>query len=156
MPMKVLIIPDKFKGTLNAEEAAEAIAKGWSKIRPEDTLDILPMSDGGDGFGRVMSRLHKARMEPIQTVNAAGQRCVAQWGWDAQNRLAIIESASTAGLALLPPGKYHPFKLDSFGLGAILEAAWKSGARRCVIGIGGSATNDGGFGVARACGWKFW
>jgi glycerate kinase len=67
----------------------------------------------------------------------------------------VIESASVIGLTKLPPGKFHPFELDTFGLGAVIRAAVSRGARRCIVGIGGSATNDGGFGMARALGWKF-
>jgi glycerate kinase len=80
---------------------------------------------------------------------------VAGWWWEPGTKTAIIESAAIIGLAMLPPGRFHPFELDTFGLGAVIQAALAKGARRCLIGIGGSATNDGGFGVARALGWKF-
>jgi glycerate kinase len=73
----------------------------------------------------------------------------------AESKTALIESARTIGLTRLPPKKFHPFELDTFGLGAVLRAASLTGARRCIVGIGGSATNDGGFGLARALGWKF-
>jgi glycerate kinase len=155
MPLNVLIVPDKFKGTLTAEDAAMAIARGWRVARPGDTLELLPMSDGGDGFGAVMSGLLEARAQSITTKDAAGRRCRATWWWAAKSRTAIIESANVVGLAQLPPKQFHPFALDTFGLGAVIRAAAKRGAKRCFIGIGGSATNDGGFGVARALGWKF-
>jgi glycerate kinase len=77
------------------------------------------------------------------------------WWWDAKTRTAIVESARVVGLAMLPPGKFHPFQLDTFGLGAVLQAAARKGARQIIVGIGGSATNDGGFGLARALGWRF-
>ncbi len=155
MSLKVLIIPDKFKGTLTAHEAASAIARGWRKSRREDVLELLPMSDGGDGFGEVMSELLGARRQVIKTVDAAHRPCRAQWWWEAKSKTAIIESAGVVGLAQLPAKKFHPFELDTFGLGAVVLAAAAKGARRCLIGIGGSATNDGGFGVARALGWEF-
>ena len=155
MPLNVLIIPDKFKGTLTAREAAQAIAAGWRAMRPDDALDLLPMSDGGDGFGEIVSNLLGAVAQTVKTVDAAHRACLAQWWWEAKSQTAIIEAARVNGLAQLPKGKYHPFELDTFGLGAVFEAAAKCGARRCLAGIGGSATNDGGFGLAVALGWKF-
>jgi glycerate kinase len=155
MALKVLIAPDKFKGTLPAPAVAEAIARGWRKVRPEDSLLFLPMSDGGEGFGEVLSRLLGAKVQMVQTVDAAHQPIIAQWWLERETRTAIIESATTIGLALLPAGKFHPFELDTFGLGAVLHAAANAGAKRCLLGIGGSATNDGGFGLARSLGWRF-
>jgi glycerate kinase len=154
--VKILVIPDKFKGTLTAGEAAEAIARSWRKARPRDTIESLPMSDGGDGFGETVGRLLRAKIRTVHTIDAAHRKCVAQWWWDSNTRTAVIESANVIGLAKLPPGRFHPFELDTFGLGAVIGAAAKAGARRCIIGIGGSATNDGGFGLARALGWEFW
>jgi glycerate kinase len=155
MPLRVLIIPDKFKGTLTARAAAAAIAGGWRKARAGDTLELLPMSDGGDGFGQVTSLLLKAGPQRLKTVNAAHRPCVAQWWWEPRSRTAIIESAAVIGLAMLPPGRFHPFALDTTGLGAVVRAAASRGARRCLVGIGGSATNDGGFGLAKALDWQF-
>src|SRR5437763_1945779 len=103
MPLKVLIIPDKFKGTLTAHNAAETIAGGWSQSRPEDKLELLPMSDGGDGFGEVMSDLFGGAGKVTRTVNAAHQPHPAKWWWVSETRTAIIESAQIIGLALLPP-----------------------------------------------------
>ena len=153
--MNVLIIPDKFKGTLSAHAAAEAITRGWRRARPGDSLRLLPMSDGGDGFGDVVGRLLHAKLQKTKTVDAAHRSCVAHWWWEPKTKTAVIESASVIGLAKLPPGQFHPFELDTFGLGAVIRAAARQGAKRCIIGIGGSATNDGGFGLARALGWKF-
>jgi glycerate kinase len=153
--MNVLILPDKFKGTLTAHAAAQAIAAGWRRGRTGDFLSLLPMSDGGDGFGDVLGGLMGAREQKVRTVDAAHRPCVARWWWEPKTRTAVIESAAAIGLAMLPPGGFHPFALDTFGLGAVIEAAAAKGARRCLMGIGGSATNDGGFGVARALGWRF-
>ena len=155
MALKVLIMPDKFKGTLTAPAAAEAIARGWRKARTGDLLSLLPMSDGGDGFGEVTSALLKARVQRVRTVDAAHRPCVAKWWWEPSTRTAIIESAAVIGLAMLPPKRFQPFRLDTLGLGAVVRAAVQKGARRCLMGVGGSATNDGGFGVARALGWVF-
>ena len=155
MPLKVLIVPDKFKGTLTARGAAEAIGRGWRKARPKDSLKLLQMTDGGDGFGEVLTDLLDAKAQATKTVDAAHRPCVARWWWEPKTKTAIIESATVIGLAMLPPGKFHPFELDTFGIGAVIRAAAVRGARSCLLGIGGSATNDGGFGLARALGWEF-
>lgn len=152
---RVLIVPDKFKGTLTAVDACAAMAKGWKSVRANDRLDRLPMSDGGDGFGSVLGRLFQAPLRSVRTVDAARRPIRAHWWWVGGQELAIIEAAQVIGLAMLPPREFHPFQLDTFGLGRVMQAAANVGARKCVIGIGGSATNDGGFGLARALGWKF-
>ena len=154
-PARILIVPDKFKGTLTAAVACAAMAKGWQSARAADRLDLLPMSDGGDGFGEVLGRLFHARLRAVKTLDAAHRPLQAHWWWVADQKLAIIEAARVIGLAMLPPKKFHPFQLDTFGLGRVLQAAACAGASQCVIGIGGSATNDGGFGLAQALGWKF-
>lgn len=155
MALRVLIVPDKFKGTLTAQKAAAAIARGWSSVRAADTVELLPMSDGGDGFGIVLGALLKAETRVTKTVDAAHRPISAEWWWEPKSATAIIEAARANGLAQLPHGKFHPFELDTFGLGAVMQDAASAGAKRCVMGIGGSATNDGGFGVARALGWEF-
>jgi glycerate kinase len=153
--MRVLVCPDKFKGTLTAFEAAQAIAAGWKRSRPNDKLELLPISDGGDGFGELMSQLLGAVPQTARAVDAAHKPCSATWWWHAPTRTAIVESARVIGLAQLPPGKFHPFELDTEGLGLLLAEIADHGARKCLVGIGGSATNDAGFGMARALGWQF-
>jgi glycerate kinase len=113
------------------------------------------MSDGGDGFGVVLGQLLGAEPRSTKTVDAAHRPITSEWWWEPRSRTAVIEAARVNGLAQLPPGKYHPFELDTLGLGEVLREAAEAGAKRCVMGIGGSATNDGGFGVARAMGWEF-
>src|ERR1039458_9655512 len=115
MSMNVLIAPDKFKGTLTARAAAEAMARGWRQARPAARVTLLPISDGGDGFGELVVASLGARTESVATVNAAHQPCTAQWWWEPDTRTAIIEAAQANGLAWLPAGKHHPFDLDTFG-----------------------------------------
>src|SRR5208283_2397607 len=138
MGMRVLIAPDKFKGTLTADEACRAIACGWHNARPEDKLVLLPISDGGDGFGEAFSGLLHATVRKITTVDAAHRVIHSEWWWKAESRTAIIESANIIGMAMLPAGRFHPFQLDTFGVGKVLRAAEKAGAKHCVVGIGGS------------------
>jgi glycerate kinase len=155
MQLKVLIVPDKFKGTMTAKVAAESVARGWRRARPRDVLEILPMSDGGDGFGEVMSALLGAVPQSVKTCDAAHRDCTARWWWQPKTATAVVDTAGVVGLAMLPTKRYHPFELDTFGLGGVLRAAVDRGARRMLVGLGGSATNDGGFGLARALGWAF-
>ena len=155
MALRVLICPDKFKGSLTAVEVGKALARGWRRVRPRDALDLLPVSDGGDGFGDVCRRLVGARTRTLQTVDAAGRPLRARWWWSETRHLAILESAAVIGLALLPKGRFHPFELDTTGLGLALQKAAARGARRILVGLGGSATNDAGFGLARVLGWRF-
>ncbi|HAM71147.1 MAG TPA: glycerate kinase, partial [Verrucomicrobiales bacterium] len=155
MKLRVLVAPDKFKGTLTAVEAAAAIGAGWSGVRPGDELSLLPMSDGGDGFGALLGAILGAEGRRVETCDAAHRPCQSEWWWEPRERLAIVEAARANGLAQLPPGRFHPFELDTRGLAAVFQAASAAGARRCLVGIGGSATNDGGFGLAHALGWRF-
>ncbi len=154
--LRVLIVPDKFKGTLRADQAAQAIAAGWRSARPADTLELLPMSDGGDGFGEIIGSLLQATRKTSNTINAAGEPIEVAWWWSERSQTAIVESASVIGLAMLPPGRSHPFELDTLGLGQLLlHIAREHPGGRLIVGIGGSATNDGGFGMARGLGFRF-
>lgn len=153
--LKVLIAPDKFKGTLTALQAALAIKRGWKRMHPRDEVAVLPVSDGGDGFGEVMSCLLNCRSLRIKALNAAHEPCLTKYWYNKGNSIAIVESARVIGLAMLPPGKYHPFELDTHGLGVILKKIAEKKPQRLIIGLGGSATNDGGFGMVRALGFKF-
>lgn len=155
MALRVLIVPDKFKGTLTAPEAAAAIARGWRAVRPQDVLELVPMTDGGEGFGKLLGTRLGAERRTCATVDATDRPCRAEWWAVPKAGTAIFETAQVNGLARLPPGQYHPFQLDTFGIGAVLRDIEQAGVRRVILGLGGSATNDGGFGLARALGWIF-
>ena len=155
MSRRILIVPDKFKGSLSALEAAEAIARGWAAACPGDSLALLPMSDGGDGFGPVMAGALGLEEQIVNGVDATGKARPTTWWLDSGADQAVVETAQSNGLALLPKGQFHPFDLDTRGVGGLLLVAGQAGASRCLTGIGGSATNDGGFGMARALGWVF-
>lgn len=154
--MRVLIVPDKFKGTLSAGQVARAIQDGWRRERPDDVITCLPMSDGGDGFGEVLGGLTGAAEQTVPTTDAAGRGRPAKVWWEPRRRLVILEAAQSNGLALLPPKRFHPFDLDTTGVAKLVDFARRQDARHCLIGVGGSATNEGGFGLARALGWRFY
>ncbi|MEC9081498.1 MAG: glycerate kinase [Verrucomicrobiota bacterium] len=155
MPRRILIVPDKFKYSLSAREAAQAILRGWTAACPSDTLMWLPMSDGGDGFGPVMSTALGLEEQILDGIDAAARPCKLSWWLDSRTGRAVVETAQSNGLAQLPEGCFHPFELDTRGVGELLMDVGKAGAVECLAGIGGSATNDGGFGMARALGWIF-
>jgi glycerate kinase len=114
------------------------------------------MSDGGEGFGEIIGGMMGGRRIDVLTVDCAGAGHPATFWWIKREETAVIETAEVNGLARLPPGKFHPFDLDTFGLGKIFGCAgFNLGVKKAIVGIGGSATNDGGFGLARSLGWKF-
>lgn len=113
------------------------------------------MSDGGEGFGRIVGALMGAGTRRASTRDAAGRPVRARWWWEPRSRTAVVESAEVVGLARLPAGRFHPFDLDTAGLAGVLAAVARMAPRRTLVGVGGSATNDGGFGLARALGWRF-
>ena len=153
LPLSILIAPDKFKGTLTAPQAAKAIARGWKAARPEDRLTQLPISDGGDGFGALMAGAIGANSLTIETQDASHALTNAPCWIDSGT--AIVESANILGLAMWSAKKRRPLALDSRGLGIVLRDERFTNCRQIIIGIGGSAINDGGFGMARELGWHF-
>ena len=115
MSRRILIVPDKFKGSLSALEAAEAIARGWAAACPGDSLALLPMSDGGDGFGPVMAGALGLEEQIVNGVDASGKARPTTWWHDSGADQAVVETAQSNGLALLPKGQFHPFDLDTRG-----------------------------------------
>ncbi len=166
--MRVLVCPDKFAGTLSAAEAATAIVDGWRSVRPGDELVLRPLSDGGPGFLDVIFAAVGGRRIGVPASDPLGRGVRADVllldgvdcsGWappDAAPRpgavVAYLESAQTCGLHLLAEAERDPKVTTSYGLGAPLLAAVRTGARCVVVGLGGSGTNDGGAGLLAALG----
>ena len=150
--MKVLVAPDTFTGTLSAAAAAHAIALGWRSARPLDELVLVPMADGGEGTIEVVAAaVPGAPRQEIEVLDARGRPTVAAWLSLPDGR-ALIECASACGLSQLEPDERDPVTATSFGVGQLLLAARAAGHGALVIGLGGSATVDGGVGAARALG----
>lgn len=149
--MRVLVAPQEFKGSLTAAEAAEAISAGVHDGLPDAQIDVVPMSDGGAGLvdallaarggKRVMSRVHDPLMRPVD----------AAWALLADGS-AAIEMAAASGLVLLTEGERDPLAATTFGTGELILAALDRGASRIIVGVGGSATVDGGAGAIQALG----
>jgi glycerate kinase len=149
--MRVLICPDKFAGTLSAVEVGEAVADGWRDVRPGDELTLRPLSDGGPGFVEVIAAVKPdAPVLRVPTTDPLGRPVTGQVVVDGDT--AYVESAQACGLHLLDESERDPKRTTTFGLGALLVAAVEAGARTVVVGLGGSATNDGGAGLLSAIG----
>ncbi|MCU5747124.1 glycerate kinase [Staphylococcus sp. SQ8-PEA] len=154
---KVVIAPDSFKGSMSAKEAAEAILRGFSKLYSPATTEykIIPMADGGEGTTealmdaldaeRILVEAHDPIMRPITSV----------YGYSARHATAIIELAAASGLDLLTEEERNPAETTSYGTGELIKDALDHHAKRLIIGLGGSATNDGGVGMMQALGVKF-
>ena len=155
MNRKILIIADKFKGSLNANSVARVIASGWSNVWPDDQIEQLPMSDGGDGFGSIMADHMDLSEQFFLGCDAARRDCELSYWIDASFKKAVFEAAVSNGLSHFQKEKYHPFELDTWGVGELLLNLKNKKVEECLIGIGGSSTNDAGFGMARALGWRF-
>jgi glycerate kinase len=148
--MRVVIAPDKFAGTLTAVEAAEAIAEGWRRRAPEDELELVPMADGGPGFVDVLHASLGGELLALTVTGASGAPVPATVLVTGDT--AYVESAQACGLHLTPTDQRAPEHATTFGVGELVAAAVDAGARRVVVGLGGSGTNDGGAGLLAALG----
>lgn len=150
--MKIVVAPDKFSGTLTAAQAASAIAAGWRRIRPQDELVLVPMADGGEGTLAVLAAaVHGAERLETEVADALGRPVPASWLRLPDGR-AVVEAAEAGGLSRLGPRERDPLRTTSYGVGQLLCAVAATGAKEVVVGLGGSATVDGGAGMAIALG----
>ncbi|KPM33710.1 Glycerate kinase [Croceitalea dokdonensis DOKDO 023] len=152
---KFLLLPDKFKGSLTAEEVISAMEEGISTVFPRAKISSRIASDGGDGFQAAISKYLKVTAIDCETVNALGQPIYSSFLFDGKSKSAYIELASASGLAQLPVHKRNPLITSTFGTGLQIKKAIAMGAKTIYVGLGGSATNDGGLGIAHALGYKF-
>lgn len=150
--MRVLVAPDSFGGTLSSREVAEAVASGWRRSRPGDELTILPLADGGEGLLDVVAS-EGDRWHTAEVAGPLGTPVEARFLLKADG-LAVVESATACGLALLGEGPGDPLRTTTYGVGQLLTAARKAGAGAVVVGTGGSATVDGGAGALLALGFQ--
>jgi glycerate kinase len=153
--MKVLIAPDKFKGALNAREVAQNIAKGLLDVLPDAQIEIVPMADGGEGTAEAVCDARSCSWPECKAHDPLGREIDARYGWIDQEKLAIMEMSEAAGMRRLSESERDPIRVTTFGVGEMILDATKRGANEIIIGLGGSATNDGGFGMARALGYRF-
>ena len=152
--MRVVIAPDKFKGSLTALQAAAAMARGVVRAVPGASIDQVPMADGGEGTTQALVAATGGSIREAQVTGPLGEPVVACFGLLGDGQTAVIEMAAASGLVLVPAEKRNPLITTTRGTGELLLAAIAAGARRVVVGIGGSATNDGGAGLGQALGFR--
>lgn len=148
--MRVLVAPDSFGGTLGPRAAAAAIARGWQRARPDDVVTLLPLSDGGEGLLEVLERPIDERRD-CEVVGPLGLPIAAAFLLGPDGR-AVIETAAAAGLARVEAARRDPLVTTTWGVGELVAAALTAGARHLLIGLGGSATVDGGAGALSGLG----
>jgi len=145
---RVLIAPDKFKGTLTSEAAAKAIEKGLRRAWPKVKTTRLFLTDGGEGFMELMVRQTGGRLRSARTIDAAGRPCRAQWGVLGNGRTAVIGLTEASGLAHLPAALRNPERTTNRGTSILLSMAAAEGFDEILVGLGGSATTEGGISLA--------
>jgi glycerate kinase len=151
--MRIVIAPNAFKGSLSALEAATAIGEGIRIAAPDADLVLVPIADGGDGTVDALVAATQGERRTRRVHGPLGDPVDAEYGVIDQGSTAVIEMAKAAGLALVPKDKRDPRVTTTYGVGELLQYAYDEGARRFIVGIGGSATNDGGAGMAQALGY---
>lgn len=152
--MKIVIAPDSYKESLPAAEVAQAIEKGFREIFPDAQYVRVPVADGGEGTVDAMISATDGSKITTQVTGPMGERVNASWGMSGDNNTAFIEMAEASGLSLVPLEQRNPLITTSRGTGELILHALDHGARNIIIGIGGSATNDGGAGMVQALGAK--
>jgi glycerate kinase len=150
--MRIVIAPQSLKGSLKAAEAGVAIARGARAVFPEAEIAIVPVADGGEGTVQALVDATSGVIVERVVTGPLGEPVAAFFGILGDGRTAAIEMAAAAGLPLVPPEKRDPRATTTYGVGELILAALEMGSRHFIIGIGGSATNDGGAGMAQALG----
>lgn len=152
--MRVLVAPDKFKGSLGAAQVAEQIAAGLHDVLPEAEITLLPLADGGEGTAEIICSAAHGERFSCAVQDALGRPVEARY-CVIGDKVAVIDVSAACGLSNLPIRERDPDLATSFGVGELLLDVVRGGAQKILVGLGGSATNDGGFGMARALGFRF-
>lgn len=153
--MKVVLAPDSFKGSISARDLCAFLREGVLEVFPEAQVTELPLADGGEGTTEALAHATGGRMVECEALDPLGRPVRAAYGALGDGRTAVVEMAQASGLPLLAPHERNPLIADSFGTGQLIREALRAGYRRLIIGLGGSATNDGGAGMAEALGARF-
>jgi glycerate kinase len=150
--LRVLVAPDSFKGSLTSVEVARAIAAGWSRARPGDDVELAPLADGGEGTLVAVEAAGGWRWRTAAVHDPIGRAIEAHWLISADGTRAVVEMAAASGLSRLAPGELDPVNASTYGTGELLRAVLDAGIPRIDLGVGGSATTDGGLGILAALG----
>jgi len=150
--MKIVVAPDSFKGSLTALKVADAIRDGIKRVVPEAEIDEVPMADGGEGTVQALVDATDGQMITEEVCDPLGNQIEADFGILGDGVTAVIEMAAASGLPLVPEARRNPMFTTTYGTGELIRAALDRGCRKLIVGIGGSATVDGGAGMAQALG----
>lgn len=153
--MTIILAPDSFKESLSAVEAANAMKAGILQIAPHAEIIALPLADGGEGTVRALVTAAGGELIVAKVTGPLGEPVPAEYGIIDNGATAVIEMAAASGLSLVPPQKRNPLYTTTFGTGELIKKVIEQGCQNIIIGIGGSATNDGGAGLAQALGVVF-
>lgn len=153
--MRVVIAPDSYKESLTALEVAKAIQEGFSEVFPDANYVLIPVADGGEGTVTSIIDATQGRYLTHTVIGPLGDEISATYGITGDGKTAVIEMAAASGLMLVPKEKRNPFYTTSFGTGQLILDALNHGVQHFILGIGGSATNDGGIGMMQALGARF-
>lgn len=154
-PFRVLLAPDSFKGSLSAIQFCDIAKNVIENTLPDSKVFAYPMSDGGEGFVDSFVYAGVAEKQTLWCSNALGRKTKAAFAWQPESKTAIIEMAQASGLPQIRPDERNPMQTHTYGTGQLIQAALDLGAKKIVLGLGGSATNDGGMGALQALGIPF-
>ena len=149
---RLLVAPQEFKGSLSPRQAADAISAGAARVWPIASIDQIPLSDGGPGLVDALVAADQGELRPAEVTDPLGRPITASYGLLHARRTAVVEMAAASGLSLLRTPELDPLNATTFGTGQLIRAALDDGVDEIIIGIGGSATNDGGAGMMLALG----
>ncbi len=150
--MKIVIAPDSYKESLSAQDVATQIEKGFREIFPDACYVKLPVADGGEGTVEAMVAATDGKIVNVKVTGPLGDNIDAFFGLSGDEKTAFIEMAAASGLERVPSQLRNPLKTTSYGTGELIRCALDHGVRHCIIGIGGSATNDGRIGHGAGAG----
>ncbi|HZE58111.1 MAG TPA: glycerate kinase [Chthoniobacterales bacterium] len=153
--MRILIAPDKFKGSLDARQVGDNIASGLHEVLPGAVIETMPVADGGEGTAGVIRQALGGETIGCAAHDALGREIEASYVWLSDRATAVMEMSAAAGMWRIAPKERDLLRADTFGVGEMIKDAIRRDAQEILIGLGGSATNDGGFGMARALGFQF-
>ena len=153
--MKVTVAIDSFKGSLSSMEAGYAISEGITRVFPEAEVCVCPLADGGEGTVDALVKGMDGVYKKVKVTGPLGEKVEATYGIIEETKTAIIEMSQAAGIVLVPEEKRNPLYTTTFGVGEMIIDAIENGCRRFIVGIGASATNDGGVGMLQALGYQF-
>ena len=153
--MRAVIAIDSLKGSLSSIEAGQAIAEGIRKADAKADVVIRPLADGGEGTVEALVCGMNGTLQHVKVTGPLGESVVCEYGIIAETKTAVIEMSGAAGITLVPDAKKNPLYTTTYGVGEVIRDAIEKGCRRFIVGIGGSATNDGGIGMLQALGYGF-